>query len=79
MELTQPCLERGQAIGGRLDDDLMLLVLLDRSFPSVDGDHGRENVCARGKALVDESSRKAERIGLSTERREDDPDVGVGR
>jgi hypothetical protein len=79
MELAQPCLEGRQPIGRRLDHDLMLLVLLDRSLPPVDGDHGGEHIHAGGEAFVDESPRQAERIGFGADRGERDPDGGRGR
>ena len=78
MELSNAGLERDEPIGGGLDQDLMFLVLLDRSLPPVDRDHRGQDIYARGQPLTDECLRHRNRVTLGSDRRQDDPDVEVG-
>jgi len=78
VELSNAGLERDESIGGGLDQDLMFLVLLDRSLPPVDRDHRGQDIYARREPFIDECLRDRDRVTLGSDRRQDDPDVEVG-
>ena len=71
MQLADAIPERGDAVPGRLDDDLPFGFVLDFSFPVINRFHRRKEIDAGGEPLVDERAGERGAVGIGRQRRQD--------
>ena len=74
MELAHSAFQGAKLVPRRLDDDLLLAILLDLPFPSIDGRHGRQDIDAGGQPLIDQRAGQCGAVGFSGNRRQDEDD-----
>src|SRR2546426_5504278 len=75
MHRAEASLERGDAIGCRLDHELTLGVALDSSFPAVRRHHRAVDVDTCGEPLVDERTRQLVRTRIVGHRGQHDYEI----